>query len=147
MRYALLMRANKPRNSCPELPSFFSWHHSHGIFYMYIILLFIPFWNCYAILRNSAPCTASHSLCVQHWQTLFGIHLKSQNPVFQITDLEDANALVEGKCQVRPTIHVPRELLSTVACDINEVERQRKKQRRPGATHFSCPPGATIFIL
>ena len=101
------MRANKPETVVQSSASFFSWHHSHRIFYMDIILLFIPFWNYYAILRNSAPCTASHSLCVQHWQTLFGIHLKSQNPVFQITDLEDANALVEGKCQVRPTFPCP----------------------------------------
>jgi hypothetical protein len=53
-----------------------------------------------AILTDaSASFTWTISVQGQHWQTLFGIHLKSQNPVFQITDLEDANALVEGKCQ------------------------------------------------
>jgi hypothetical protein len=50
---------------------------------------------------NDASVSFTWTITVQgqNWQTLFGIHLKSPAPVFQITDLEDASAQAGGNCQ------------------------------------------------
>ena len=42
----------------------------------------------------------------QNWQTLFGIHLKSEDPVFHITDLETANEQSSDNYQVHVHVHV-----------------------------------------